>query len=318
MTQDCLTETRVVQFVEGSLPADGRRAVEAHLASCGACSDLVTWAAAELRTGAQSVAAPTVRVPGPPAAPARRAPLAAGARVDRYQILGFVGRGGMGEVYAAYHPDLDRRIALKIGHDYGVGIEERQARLLREARSIARLSHPNVVPVYDAGTAADRVYVAMEFIEGPTLPRIWYRPTRAPGSSGVSARASRAAATPGASVPALALASEAVHVTSSEHAEHLARWTSTSDRRGAARPPSMNARTVDSVRQSGARDTSPPAEVDRKRRNVFLMLLFDRSGNATVPHRRCVENGAPGGRENGISNRSSVCSARWGASRPGF
>ena len=93
-----------------------------------------------------------------------------GSRVDRYQILGRVGRGGMGEVYAAYHPDLDRRIALKVVHEPGPGTAERRARLLREARAIARLSHPNVVAVHDAGTFGDRVYIAMEFVDGrPSL-----------------------------------------------------------------------------------------------------------------------------------------------------
>src|SRR6185503_17987300 len=97
--------------------------------------------------------------------------LPAGTRVGRYQILERVGRGGMGEVYAAYHPDLDRRIALKFVHESGLETEERQARLLREARAIARLSHPNVIAVHDAGTVEDRVYVAMEFVDGLTIDR---------------------------------------------------------------------------------------------------------------------------------------------------
>jgi serine/threonine protein kinase/tetratricopeptide (TPR) repeat protein len=106
--------------------------------------------------------------------------LAPGATVDRYQVLGAVGRGGMGEVYAAYHPDLDRRIALKVVAAFGSGGTERAVRLLREARAIARLSHPNVVNVYDAGVVADGIYIAMEFIEGETIdawcrraPRTW-------------------------------------------------------------------------------------------------------------------------------------------------
>ncbi len=106
--------------------------------------------------------------------------LVPGSRVDRYQILGAVGRGGMGEVYAAYHPDLDRRIALKVVGESGAGAPERRARLLREARAIARLSHPNVIAVHDAGTVGDRVYIAMEFVEGETVdawlrtqPRRW-------------------------------------------------------------------------------------------------------------------------------------------------
>jgi len=162
MDQNCLGERTVVEFVEGALVAARREAVETHLAGCPACSELVTFAAADLHSASQIRSRPRLPVGGL---------LAPGARVGRYQILELVGRGGMGEVYAAYHPDLDRKIALKFVHESGPGTDERQARLLREARSIARLKHPNVVTVYDAGTAADRVFVAMEFVDGMTVDR---------------------------------------------------------------------------------------------------------------------------------------------------
>jgi len=163
----CLTESTVLAFVEGGLAAPRRSEVEIHLATCAACSELVTWTASEASASAGMEAR------GVAAARLARAlaPLEPGAHVGRYQILGSVGRGGMGEVYAAYHPDLDRRIALKVVHESAGETAEQQARLLREARSIARLSHPNVITVYDAGTVADRVYVAMEFVEGVTMDR---------------------------------------------------------------------------------------------------------------------------------------------------
>ena len=96
-------------------------------------------------------------------------PSSAGETVGRYRLLHLVGRGGMGEVYAAHDPDLDRKIAIKImrGDTYPDEIEA--ARLMREARAIAKLSHPNLVTVYDVGTAGGRVFVAMELIEGDTV-----------------------------------------------------------------------------------------------------------------------------------------------------
>ena len=97
-----------------------------------------------------------------------------GSRVGRYQVLGLIARGGMGEVYAAYHPELDRRIALKMvfgPRDWGL---DRQRRLLREAQIIARLNHPNIVTVHDARTVGERVYVAMEFVDGQTIAA-WLR-----------------------------------------------------------------------------------------------------------------------------------------------
>jgi serine/threonine protein kinase len=96
--------------------------------------------------------------------------LARGARVGRYTVLSLIGRGGMGEVYAAYDPQLDRRVALKLlSPRYGRENVRAETRLLREARAIARLSHPNVIAVYDAGTVGDRIFVAMEYVDGQTL-----------------------------------------------------------------------------------------------------------------------------------------------------
>jgi serine/threonine protein kinase len=161
----------VLAFLYGDLPAASLSEVEAHLAGCLACEDLTTWAAADLFGGRRQTGEQRRPLVGE---------LAIGSQVGRYRILGLIGRGGMGEVYAAYHPDLERRIALKIVDESGPDSAERRTRLLREARAIARLSHPNVVTVYDAGTLGVRVYIAMELVEGETVaawlravPRTW-------------------------------------------------------------------------------------------------------------------------------------------------
>src|SRR5580704_2181518 len=111
------------------------------------------------------------------------APLTRGASIGRYVVLGLVGRGGMGEVYAAYDPELDRKVAVKllrVKSGNGVSLTEGRQRTLREAQAIARLSHPNVVVVYDVGTFEDKVFIAMEFVDGNTVtfwleqkPRTW-------------------------------------------------------------------------------------------------------------------------------------------------
>jgi serine/threonine protein kinase len=101
-----------------------------------------------------------------------QATLARGTTIGRYVVLGLVGRGGMGEVYAAYDPELDRKVAVKllrVKPGNGVSLTEGRQRTLREAQAIARLSHPNVVVVYDVGTFLDQVFIAMEFVEGNTV-----------------------------------------------------------------------------------------------------------------------------------------------------
>jgi tetratricopeptide (TPR) repeat protein/predicted Ser/Thr protein kinase len=102
--------------------------------------------------------------------------------LGRYVVLGVLGRGGMGIVYAAYDPELDRKVAIKLlQHDTS---SEAQARLKREARALAKLAHPNVLSVHDVGSvvlAGDgpehdrtRVYIAMELVDGVTLAA-WLR-----------------------------------------------------------------------------------------------------------------------------------------------
>jgi predicted Ser/Thr protein kinase len=93
--------------------------------------------------------------------------------IGRFSILHKLGQGGMGVVYLGYDPRLDRRAAVKLLHA-GRGDDVAQARLLREAQALARLSHPNVVQIYESGEHGDDVYIAMEFIDGRTL-RDWLR-----------------------------------------------------------------------------------------------------------------------------------------------
>jgi tetratricopeptide (TPR) repeat protein/tRNA A-37 threonylcarbamoyl transferase component Bud32 len=99
-------------------------------------------------------------------------PLGRGDLVGRYVVLGVLGAGGMGIVYGAYDPELDRKVALKLLHAHRARDEratDAHSRLIREAQAMAKLSHPNVITVHDVGSLGDRVYIAMEFVEGQTL-----------------------------------------------------------------------------------------------------------------------------------------------------
>ncbi|PRQ08582.1 serine/threonine-protein kinase [Enhygromyxa salina] len=96
-------------------------------------------------------------------------------RVGRYEIERQLGVGGMGEVYLAFDPELERKVALKqVRAELAGGAE--QDRLRREARALAQLSHPNVVQVHEVSRAEGETYVAMEYVEGQTLERWLTRP----------------------------------------------------------------------------------------------------------------------------------------------
>jgi tetratricopeptide (TPR) repeat protein len=116
--------------------------------------------------------------PAPPLAssadvPTADAVLERGTAIGRFVVVGLLGKGGMGEVYAAHDPELDRKVAIKLLHA-GTANEspEGRLRLMREAQAIARVSHPSVVVVYDVGTFHQRVFIAMELVAGHTL-RYW-------------------------------------------------------------------------------------------------------------------------------------------------
>ena len=95
-----------------------------------------------------------------------------GGTLGRYVLIARLGAGGMGVVYSAYDPELDRRVAVKVLRRTRAGDKLRE-----EARAIAKLAHPNVIAVHDVGEADGEVFLAMEHVEGQTL-RDWLRTPR--------------------------------------------------------------------------------------------------------------------------------------------
>jgi eukaryotic-like serine/threonine-protein kinase len=104
-------------------------------------------------------------------------PLSSEEHVGRYVIQHFLAEGGMGVVYVAFDPELGRRVALKLVKTRGNPDGYLRERLLREAQALAQLSHPNVVTVHDVGIHDDRVFIAMELVEGVSL-RSWLEKPR--------------------------------------------------------------------------------------------------------------------------------------------
>lgn len=101
-------------------------------------------------------------------------------RIGRFVVVDRLGAGGMGTVFRAYDPDLDRRVAIKVLRSDLAGSARDHERLAREAKLLARLTHPNVVAVHEVGTMDEGVFVAMEYVEGQDLGA-WAR-ANPPGS----------------------------------------------------------------------------------------------------------------------------------------
>ena len=147
----CPSPDRVLEYMADQLPRDERAAVDAHVDGCEECHRLFAELA---RTAVEDV---VTRGSGPDP-----------TQIGRYRVDGRLGEGGMGAVFSAYDPQLDRKIAVKLVHP-DIATPHALERLQREGRALARLAHPNVVAVYDAGIAGNQVFIAMELVEGETL-----------------------------------------------------------------------------------------------------------------------------------------------------
>ena len=114
--------------------------------------------------------------PPPPPAPGQALALEPGMRLGRYELEEVIGRGGMGVVFRARDPALSRPLAIKVLNARASGARA-QVRFLDEARAMAQLRHPAVLPVFDVGRLERHLYVVMPFIAGGTLHE-WMSTTR--------------------------------------------------------------------------------------------------------------------------------------------
>ncbi len=91
-----------------------------------------------------------------------------GTKIGRFLVVGELGRGGMGVVYSAHDRELDRKVALKVLRA-AAATEEERMRMLREGQAMARITHPNVITVYEVGVEGNLVFLAQELLDGGTL-----------------------------------------------------------------------------------------------------------------------------------------------------
>jgi len=155
--EEHLDENALARHVGGEGTDSERAGVTAHIEACEGCRALLT---ALVRT----LVAPEIEEHAPRLLPR-------GTNLGRYVLLDPVGRGGMGVVYGAFDPELDRKVALKFLRAREGKAVGTRTQLLAEAQAIARLSHPNIVTVHDVGTFDGEVFFAMEYVKGETLRR---------------------------------------------------------------------------------------------------------------------------------------------------
>ncbi len=164
MPSDCPAEDDLAGLTEGRLDAATTARLHHHVRGCEGCR-LVLGALAPETTPEQDT--PPEGPPSPP-----DAPLQPGQQVGRFVLERLVGTGGMGAVWAARDPELGRAVAVKLLR-IGIGSDadkvQMRRRMLREAKSMARLAHPNVVPVFEVGEWGSRLFIVLELVEGETL-----------------------------------------------------------------------------------------------------------------------------------------------------
>ncbi len=152
-----LPEEVLARVAHGELQPDPAQA--SHLQVCQECTAIVSGL---MRAQSGSGLEMTARSPGGSGGVS-----VVHEFIGRYQVTRLLGEGAMGRVFEALDPELGRHVAIKVVR--GASSSELRARLLREAQTAARLKHPNIVTVYDAGTVGEEVFVAMELVTGGSL-----------------------------------------------------------------------------------------------------------------------------------------------------
>jgi len=161
---ECLDDATIASLAGDRLPAAARAQAMAHVEQCPSCDDRL-----QATLFGNDVATADITEPESSSRAFDDITELAGTRLGRYMIIDQVGKGALGIVYSAYDPELDRRIAIKVLRQSVNATDKQQEGLRREARSMARFSHPNVVPVFDVGIEDRRLFIAMELIDGSTL-----------------------------------------------------------------------------------------------------------------------------------------------------
>ena len=162
---DCPTPEVLQQLLEQSLPEATQREIEAHIENCPRCPEVLD----ELTKGAGGVIFPlAVRIRSAQVQD-EAVPCGFQLTIPNYEILGKLGHGGMAVVYKARHVPLGRIVALKMMLGAGHLDPDRLARLRAEAKSVARVQHPNIVQIFEVGEHEGRPFLALEYVEAGSL-----------------------------------------------------------------------------------------------------------------------------------------------------
>ena len=166
MVSECPGDDTITLMVCGQLEGVQIASIEAHALDCTSCKKVI---------GVLQTAMPHLSGGGAEPLGARMLGLLApGTSVGRYRIDDLLGAGGMGVVYAAHDPELDRKVALKLLYPTLLtdGDDELAQRLRHESKVMAKLRHPNVATIHDLGSFHDQLFLVMELVAGSTL-RAW-------------------------------------------------------------------------------------------------------------------------------------------------
>src|SRR5688572_24896161 len=166
----CAQRSTTVALASGLLRTQDIAQAQAHVAGCEECRAVVSEVGTAATVRVDSAKAPEATMTSPnrssqPAVVDR----ASRVWIGRYKVIKKLGAGGMGAVYEAEDPELDRKVAIKLLHGTS---DTASARLVREAKALAKLRHPNVVTIYEVGRDSGDAFVAMELVAGTTL-REW-------------------------------------------------------------------------------------------------------------------------------------------------